>query len=129
MQELATAAKADEAFPDILFVHRASVEAATRYFEQRFPGAHTVADPEGVLYAAFALPRGSWWQVLGPKIWWRGLVAMLRGHVASKPTGHVLQMPGAFLVRAGNVLWQHRARHSADHPHLDQMLAVAGQPG
>lgn len=108
-------------------MHRASVEAANPYFAKRFPGARVLADPEGEVYAAFSLPNGTVWQVLGPRIWWRGLLAMLRGHIAKKPTGHVLQLPGAFLVRRGRIVWHHRARHTADHPDLDEMMAVLDQ--
>jgi len=108
-------------------VHRASVEAANKFFQRHLPGARVIADLEGELYRAFDLRRGSWLQVLGPSVWWRGLVALCRGNPITKPTGHELQMPGAFLVDGQRIHWQHRAKHSADHPDLNEMLAALAQ--
>lgn len=121
------AAAANKSFPDLLFVHRASVEASDKFFQRYMPGAHVVIDPDGELYAAFELRRGSWLQLVGPRIWWRALVALCRGNPITKPTGNELQMPGAFLVHGEQILWQHRARNSADHPDLSAMQAALAQ--
>jgi hypothetical protein len=121
LAELISAAKQD-GFPETLFVHRASVEVADKFFANRAAHARVITDPDGALFAAFGLRRGTLLQVVGPAVWWRGLVALCKGNLVGKPTGNEMQMPGAFLVHGRQVLWQHRARHSADHPRLAAML-------
>jgi hypothetical protein len=107
---------AADGLPDPTFVHRASTAAGDRFFAARAPDHRVIADPSGRLFAGFGLTRGSLGQLLGPAVCWRGLLALLRGHSIGIPTGNEAQMPGAFLVRGRTILWQHRARHSADHP-------------
>lgn len=104
--------------PDAVFIHQASVEDGELFFAERAPGARAVADPEGVLFDAFGLRRGSLLELLGPSVWWRGLRALSRGHFVGKPAGDTLRMPGAFLVRGRRILWSHRARHAGDQPDL-----------
>ena len=106
-----------------MFIHRASVEAANEFFTDRAPDAIAIADPDGKLFAAFDLQRGSLWQLFGPSVWWRGLRATLRGHLVGRARGNVWQMPGAFLLRGQDVVWQHYAKHAGDHPDLSQVLA------
>lgn len=106
----------------MLFFHRASVEEAERFFAARAPDAHAIADTDGSLFAAFDLQRGSLIQLLGPAVWWRGLVALFKGNFVGKPTGNETQMPGAFLVEGQKVLWKHRAKHAGDHPELHAVL-------
>lgn len=110
--------------PGIVFVHRSTTEAAEAFFTTRAPDARAIADPEGTLFAAFALRSGSLLQILGPTVWWRGLRALLKGNSIGMPTGNERQMPGAFLVHDRKVLWLHRARHSADHPNLDDVTSA-----
>ncbi len=117
--------KQSQGFPEVLFVHRSTTQAAEKFFAARAPNARAIADPEGELFAAFALPLGSLMQILGPATWWRGLRALLRGNSIGMPAGNERQMPGAFLVQGRKVLWHHHARHSADHPNLDNMMRVA----
>ncbi len=108
----------DPGFPEPLFFHQASVEAAKLFFAARLPGAHAVADPDGFFYDAFGLRRGNALQLLGPGVWLRGLRAAMKGHFVGRPTGDPLRMPGTFLVRGRSVMWQHRSRHAGDHPDL-----------
>lgn len=107
--------------PEPVFVHRASVEAADEFFASRAPDHRAIADPDGRLFAAFGLQKGSLWQLLGPAVWWRGLVALFKGNFVGRPTGNETQMPGAFVVRGREVLFSHRADHAGDHPDFDAM--------
>ena len=88
------------------------------------------------MFAAFGLQRGTLMQLIGPTVWWRGLVALLKGNFVGKPSGNETQMPGAFLVKGRSIVWQHRARHAGDHPKLAAAMAAlnpgaapAEQPG
>jgi AhpC/TSA antioxidant enzyme len=75
-----------------------------------------ISDPERKLYEAFELSRGSLAQVAGPRVWWRGLVSLLKGHTPGVPQGDVFQMPGVFLVSNGRIERAYRHTTSADRP-------------
>ncbi|MFT7535467.1 MAG: hypothetical protein ACI85K_001420 [Hyphomicrobiaceae bacterium] len=121
MHEVVHAAKVP-GFPKPLFIHRASTENAEAFFASRLKNARAISDPDGVLFQAFGLRRGTLLQLLGPRAVWRGLVAMLKGNFIGKPTGSETQMPGAFLVRNREILWEHRAQHAGEHPDLDAVV-------
>lgn len=81
------------------------------------------SDPERRLYRACGLSRGSLTQVLGPKVWWRGLmVALLGGHGFGPVVGDVLQMPGVFILHRGRIVASFQHRSSADRPDLAALL-------
>ncbi|MFG0284904.1 MAG: SelL-related redox protein [Phycisphaerales bacterium JB039] len=88
-------------------------------------GVATISDPERVLYRAFELRRGGLLQLLGPKAWWRGFLATLRGHTVGKLVGDGFQMPGAFLVRDGSIISAFRHESVADRPDYVQMACAA----
>ena len=121
MHEVVHATKSPN-FPEPLFIHRASVAEAEIFFTKRFAGARAIADANGSLFEAFGLNRGTMLQLLGPRALWRGLVALLKGNFVGRPTGNETQMPGAFLTRERDILWEHRARHAGDQPDLDEMM-------
>ncbi len=76
-----------------------------------------ISDPQQRLYREFGLQRGTWGQVMGPRIWWQGFKStILKGNKPGKPIGDVFQLPGAFLVVDGQIIRSHRYRHSADSP-------------
>ena len=106
----------------MLFIHRASVEVADTFFESKAPAADAIADQDGQLFAAFGLGRGSLMQLVGPAVWWRALVALLKGNFVGKPSGNETQMPGAFLVNGQSVTWQHVAGNAGDHPKVSAIM-------
>jgi peroxiredoxin len=65
------------------------------------------------LFRAFELQRGTLWQVLGPTVWRRGLLALLR-HGIGKPEGDGFQLAGVFLLRNNKILDSFRHTSSAD---------------
>lgn len=74
------------------------------------------ADPDRVLYRALELGRGTFGQLFGPVVWFRGTVAALRGHGIGKLEGDGFQMPGAFVIHRGRVLREYRHATAADRP-------------
>jgi peroxiredoxin len=74
------------------------------------------SDPEQKLYRAFELKRGNFWQLLGPSVWWRGAKAFFSGHGIGKLNGDGFQMPGAFIIRDGQIIKQFRHATAADRP-------------
>lgn len=112
------AAQKDPGYPAILFVHQGGISDGERFFAAFWPGARGIADSDSSLYRAFGLERGTVRQVFGLRVWLRVLLALLQGHLGGRPVGDPWMMPGAFLVRDGRVVWEHRARHVGDQPHF-----------
>jgi peroxiredoxin len=89
-------------------------------FHAPFP---CLADPQRESYRAFGLKRGSWWEVVGPATFPRGLQAASKGHFIERPIGDVMQLPGTFIIdRQGIVRYASYARHSADHPQTSELV-------
>jgi peroxiredoxin len=79
-------------------------------------GVDLVADPLRELYQAFHLPQGSFVQLFGPRVFVRGVMATLKGHVQGWFVGDALQMPGAFVVSHGAILRAYRHASVGDRP-------------
>lgn len=75
-----------------------------------------VSDTQKVLYSAFGLGKGNIGQLVGPRVWGRGVAALLRGHGVGKPEGDTLQMPGVFVVHRGRILDRFVHETVADRP-------------
>ncbi len=85
-----------------------------------------VSDPGQELYRAFGLKQGGFWQLFGPKVLWRGLVAgWFRGHGVSKPIADASQMPGVFLIDRGMVISRYRHTSAADRPSYIEICELA----
>jgi hypothetical protein len=111
---LRRARELDRTFPTIVFVHPSTPEDGEAHFAERWPEVASIADPKHALYTAFGLGRGTLLQVLGPRVWLAGLRAVGRGNGVGRVKGDPLLMSGAFLVRAGFVVWGHHSAHSGD---------------
>ena len=85
-----------------------------------------ISDPERRLYRALDLGRGSLGQLFGPRIWWRGLMATLRGHFVGRLVGDGFQMPGAFVLHEGRVIRAFRHRDASDRPDFDGLCRLDG---
>lgn len=79
------------------------------------------ADPDRLLYRALELGRGSFLQLFGPRVWFAGLLAALRGHGIGKLEGDGFQMPGAFVIHRGRVVRAYRHATAADRPDLKEL--------
>jgi hypothetical protein len=75
-----------------------------------------VADPDRVLFRALGLSRGSFLQLLGPRVIWRAAVATARGHRLGRRDGDPRQMSGVFLIQDGRIVEAFRHRDVADKP-------------
>jgi peroxiredoxin len=99
-----------------------------RQFEVPFP---IIADPERALYQQFHLERMSPLRVLSPATMVKGVAALAHGHLPGAPQGDVLQLPGVFVIGAGDRVCRAFApADPAGHPSPDDILkAVADCPG
>jgi hypothetical protein len=100
----------------VLFFFQATPEEGASVFDQYWPEARAVSDPDRVFYAGFGLARGSLGQMLRPSLWLRGLAASRKGYAQGRTQGDPRQMPGLFVVRQGEIVHRHRFRHAGDHP-------------
>lgn len=107
----------------IVLVHMTSIARGREFFTQYgLADLPQVSDPGRALYQAFDLHRGTFWQLLGPTVWWRGFKAgMLQGHGVGKLEGDGTQMPGTFLVYRGKIVKAFRHKTAADRPDYEAM--------
>ena len=75
------------------------------------------SDPQRQLYAEFDLQPGGITQLLGLKVWCRGMRAALQaGHGFGGAKESMFQMPGTFLIENGQVIRAFRHKSAADRP-------------
>ncbi len=84
-------------------------------------GATLFCDPDRVLYRALDVRRGTFGQLLGPRVWIKGVLAALQGHGIGKLEGDGFQMPGAFVIHRGKVLRAYRHATAGDRPDLQEL--------
>lgn len=110
---------------DVALVIMGGAEQAKQFRERLNLTYPVFGDPDQNCYRALGVPRGSYWQVAGPQLWWSGFKALTRNGV-NLPQGDVMQLSGTFLLdRGGAVVWKHLPRSSAELPDFDDMLAAA----
>lgn len=100
----------------LAIVHMSQPMKATVQLQRyELQDVHRFSDPTCVLYRAFEVPRGSFRQLLGPCVWWRGaLAALWEGHGLGALDGDGFRMSAMFLLREGRVVAEHRAATAAD---------------
>ena len=108
----------------IVFVHLSNDEKAEEYFKKyNIEGIWYVSDPEARFYRQFGLLRGNFKQLFGLTMWMDGIK---RGAFAKYGVGAILgdgfQMPGAFMVRNGEILDQFIHQSVSDQPDYNKMI-------
>ncbi len=106
-----------------MFVAQESEARTLEFFEERFPDAKAIADLSAGLFEAFNRNRMKVSQLIRPRLIWRTLKALTKGHFIGKPGPDVLRLPGAFLVEAGRVVWSKPAVDPSDHANCADLLA------
>jgi len=105
---LKAVAAADPQFPRVVLVHQGTTEVAEALMPDIWPDVPAISDPERKLYMGFGLKRATLLELFRPKALIHGLRALCKGHLVGRPRGgDVKQMPGAFLVHEGRVIWEH----------------------
>ena len=81
-----------------------------------------ISDPWCDLYRAFGLGKGTFIELFGPRVWYRGFVAVFKGCGVGHLAGDGLQMPGAFLVKDGKIIKGQKAASAADLPDVEGLF-------
>lgn len=127
----AARARLDDAAVRTVIVHQGQTHDGIRRFVDAagLSDAALVSDPAAELYEAFELRRGRFAELLGPRVWWRGLLTFLRGHRVGGLDGDGLRMPGTFVLENGAIIHAHRHRDASDRSDYASMACgVAGAP-
>lgn len=125
LEEIQSTARAHGA--DLVLVHMLRDGAELRYLTGH-GGVARIADPDCELYRAFGLGKGGVRELLGPRVWWLGLVSIFKGCGVGHLAGDGLQMPGAFLFHRGEIVAAQRARSAADLPDLPRLFRSLPEP-
>jgi hypothetical protein len=84
-----------------------------------------ISDPECRLFQAYHLPRGTFGQLFGLRVWIEGFrAAILKGYGFGKLVGDGFQMSGACLIRDGRIVSAAPSRDAADSCPWKPLLAA-----
>ena len=109
----------------VVMVHMTTADVADPYFEKYgLAGVEHVGDEACAHYRSFGLLKGNFNQLFGLRSWVRGFGAgVVQGHgVGYRPLGDGFQMPGAFIVRDGQIAGAYRHRVASDRPDYWELL-------
>lgn len=106
----------------LVLVHMLQSGRETEYLGHS-TGVARIADPYCELYRAFGLGKAGVWELFGPRVWYRGAMALFRGCGVGHLAGDGLQMPGVFLFRGNQVIASQPAKSAADLPDLQALFA------
>ena len=114
-----------------MVVHMGSNEQGLQMMDQyQLDDCPVISDPECRIFRAYQLPRGTWRQLFGLRIWIEGFkAAILKGYGFGKLMGDGFQMSGAFVVRDGRVVAAYPSKDAADScswkPALQAMVLMS----
>jgi len=103
-----------------VLVHMTNDDVATDELN-RFGLGHMerISDPDCELYERFGLEKGTWNELMGPKVLYRGIVlGLLKGLGIGAEKGDMMQLPGIFLINRGRVVKAFRHQTAADMPDI-----------
>ncbi len=109
----------------LVLVHMLQSGKETAYLGDK-SGVARIADPYCELYRSFGLGKAGFWELFGPRVWLRGIIALFRGCGVGHLAGDGLQMPGVFLFRHGKIVAAQPAKSAADLPDLAQLFDQRG---
>lgn len=86
-----------------------------------------IADPECRLYRQFGLDLGTFPELLGPRVWMRGLAAgVLNGHGIGRLQGNGFQMPGAYIYHCAQIRGGVQHEEASDRPNYAELAEKFG---
>ena len=115
----------------LIFVHMSPPDVAERYFQRYdLPGVRHVSDPDCRFYREYGLVKGNFRQLFGLQSWIRGFNAgVVQGHgVGTQQLGDGFQMPGIFVVQAGEVRESYIHKLASDRPDYEGLARCCALP-
>jgi len=107
---------------DVVYVYQGTAEQGPMFFDSLDDSAVAIADPDAILYNAFAVEHGGWRQMFGVRSWIAGLRATRKGHRINRKIGDPWTMPTIVAVRNGRIVGAFRGEHAGDHPDVRRLL-------
>lgn len=109
-------AKQDPHYPKVVFFFQGTRQAGEDFFGDRWNEGCFVADDTLFFYRAFGLDKGGVREMFSAEVWACTARAMVKGNLPGKRVGDGWMMPGVFLVKGNQILWQHEFEHIGDAP-------------
>lgn len=120
-------AKIDEAIAGknltLVFVHMSDPSYGDEFFSKYYDHpVHHISDPGRNLYKSLNLKRGRLMQLVGPKVFLRGIYAgIFKGHGLGEIEGDSLQLGGAFVLSKGQIIFEQKANCASDRFQLNSL--------
>ena len=125
VKDLRVIASKQPNYPSVLFFGQGDVKETQEFFNGFWPEARAVSDKEHFFYQAFGLKQASLSTMLTPAAWMRTVETTLKGNFVGKFVGDIWMMPGVFLVKKEDIIWQHDFKHAGDHPDFTKIPEYA----
>lgn len=107
----------------VVIILQSSVDGVASFREKLGLTWPCLSDVDLVSYRAFGLQRGSIGQLLGPRVWWRGFQAFVKGHGVGLLDGDGLQLGGTFGVGTdGRIVYSRPNRDASDNPTAAEII-------
>jgi hypothetical protein len=107
---------------DVTVIGMGATQTAKRFKEHEHLPFRVLVDKKRVSYELLGHERGSVSNVMGPKVWRRGLESLVR-HGQGLPKEDPYQLGGVAVIAAGGTLkLVHRSATSADNLPVDDLL-------
>lgn len=118
LQDLARSQKQIEKLGvSLAFVHMSHPAKATSTMKKYgLEEVDQFCDGTCELYRAFGVERGSFLQLFGPKVVWRGIIATFKCNLLGALAGDGFRMPAIFFMHQGEIQGSFRHQTAADRP-------------
>jgi hypothetical protein len=120
----------DPTFPPVIHVFMGDPAQGQAFLDAHTPPrrrgtARGIADPDQVLYRAFAVPRGGWREMFGLRSWIAGARAVSRGKFIGSKVGDGWTLPVWVVLDGDRVTWRWVGTHAGDRPDLAAIPRVS----
>ena len=127
MTNLREATQEQPGFPPVLLIHQGTVAQGAEFFQERWPEARAVSDPDHFFYEAFNVRQGGLMEMFGLDSLRDGSIALSQGYRLGKSVGDVWTMPGFFLVQGKMLLWRYEPASAGDSPDFAQVAGLSAE--
>ena len=105
----------------VVVIGMGASETARRFKEKERLPFTVLVDKKRESYRMLGLKRGSPMEVMGPRVWGKGLKSVVR-HGQGVPKEDPYQLGGAAIVKDGKLTLVHKAEDSADNLSAEALL-------